>query len=212
MHGHSPADAGDTFSIMVKSASGGTMIPRLSSLLILSALLVPAAHGKDKKPAFTEDILRAQTVLVMVDPDAGEPLDQPSANAMARESVEKALMEWGRFRLVLDGEQSDLIIAIRTGSGRMVRPTIKGGAVDRRPGVGQSTDSSIRIGGQHGQPPMRDPTMDPQVRARASATKLALPRTCLPSTAEAPAARSTRHQCGVISGRTACGQLPRCPR
>jgi len=138
------------------------MIPRLSSLLILSALLVPAAHGKDKKPAFTEDILRAQTVLVMVDPDAGEPLDQPSANAMARESVEKALMEWGRFRLVLDGEQSDLIIAIRTGSGRMVRPTIKGGAVDRRPGVGQSTDSSIRIGGQHGQPPMRDPTMDPQ--------------------------------------------------
>jgi hypothetical protein len=147
---------------MAKSASGGTMIPRLSSLLILSALLCPVAQAKDKKPAFTEDVLRAQTVRVMVDPDAGEPLDQPSSNAMARENVERAMMEWGRFRLVMDGEPSDLIIAIRTGSGRMVRPTIKGGPIDRRPGVGQSTDSSIRIGGQHGQPPMTDPTMDPQ--------------------------------------------------
>ena len=138
------------------------MMTRLSSLLILSALLVPVAHAKDKKPAFTEDVLRAQTVRVVVDPDAGEPIDQPNVNAMARENVEKALMEWGRFRLVMDGEQSDLIIEIRTGSGRMVRPTMKGGPIDRRPGVGQSTDSSIRIGGQHGQPPMSDPTMDPQ--------------------------------------------------
>lgn len=138
------------------------MIARLSSLLILSALLVPAAQAKDKKSPFTEDVLRAQTVLVIVDPDAGEPLDQPSANAMARENVEKALMDWGRFRLVMDGQQSDLVIAIRTGSARMVRPTIKGGPIDQRPGVGQSTDSSIRIGGQRGQPPMTDPTMDPR--------------------------------------------------
>lgn len=138
------------------------MISRLSSLLILSAFLVPAVQAKDKKPLFTEDVLRAQTVLVMVDPDAGEPLDQPNANAMARENVEKALMEWGRFRLVMDGEPSDLIIAIRTGSGHTVRPTIKGGPIDQRPGVGQSTDSSVRIGGQRGQPPTMDPTMDPR--------------------------------------------------
>jgi hypothetical protein len=66
-------------------------------------------------------------------------------------------MEWGRFRLVMDGAESDLVIAVRTGSGKMLQPTIKGGPIASRPGVGQSTDSSIRIGAQRGQPP---PTSD----------------------------------------------------
>jgi hypothetical protein len=138
------------------------MITRLSCLLVLSSLLIPAALAKDKKPVIPQDILRAQTVRVIIDPDAGEPLDQPNANAMARENVEKALLEWGRFRLMMDGGESDLIISIRTGSGRMGRPTIQGGPIDQRPGVGQSTDSSVRIGGQRGQaPPLSDPSMDP---------------------------------------------------
>lgn len=139
------------------------MIHRLSSLLVVSALLIPAALAKDKKPAIPEDVLRAQTVRVVIDPDAGEPLDQPNANAMARENVEKALAEWGRYRVVMDGQESDLIISVRTGSGGTVRPTMKGGPIDQRPGVGQTTDSSIRIGAQHGQPPpLSDPTTNPQ--------------------------------------------------
>jgi len=141
------------------------MTARLASLLAAALLLVPAAPAKDKKkPTLPEDVLRAQTVRVVIDSDAGEPLNQPNANAMARENVERALMEWSRFRLVLDGEESDLVIAIRTGNGNSVRPTIKGGPLDQRPGVGQSTDSSIRIGGQHGQPPMADPNSYPQNR------------------------------------------------
>src|SRR5262249_49294246 len=108
--------------------------------------------------------VRAQPVRVMIDPDAGEPLGQPQANAIARDNVEKALLEWGRFRLVMDGEPSDLVIAIRTGNGKSVRPTMKGGPVDQRPGVGQSTDSSIRIGAQQGRPPMSDPSTYPQDR------------------------------------------------
>jgi hypothetical protein len=139
------------------------MILRLSSLLIFSALVLSSAAAKDKKPVIPEDVLRAQTVRVMVDPDAGEPIDQPNANAMARENVEKALMEWGRFRLVMDGQDSDLVIAVRTGSGHMTRPTMKGGPIDQRPGMGQGTDSTIRIGAQHGPPgPLNDPSMDPQ--------------------------------------------------
>src|SRR5215467_11204884 len=133
--------------------------------LTLPIVLVTFAAAKDKdkkKPVLPEDILRAQTVRVVVDQDAGEPLDHPMANSTARDNVEKALMEWGRFRLVLDGEQSDLVIAVRTGSGQGVRPTMKGGPIDQRPGVAQSTDSSIRIGGQHGQPPMADPSPFPQ--------------------------------------------------
>src|SRR4051812_28046668 len=134
------------------------MTARLSSLLALVLLLLTSAGAKDKKKStLPEYVLRAQTVRVVIDPDAGEPLDQPNANARARDNVEKALMEWGRFRLVMDGEESDLIISLRTSSGNMVRPTMRGGPLDQRPGIGQSTDSSIRIGGQHGQPPMGDP-------------------------------------------------------
>ena len=140
------------------------MKARLLFLLSLLVLLTTQALAKDKnKSILPEYVLRAQTVLVVIDPDAGEPLDQPNANATARGDVEKALMEWGRFKLALDGHESDLIMVVRTGNGKAVQPTIRGGPIDQRPGIGQSTDSSIRIGGQHGQPPpLTDPSSDPQ--------------------------------------------------
>src|SRR5207302_1684478 len=68
-----------------------------------------------------------------------------------------------RFRLVMDGEVADLIMVIRTGDGKMSRPTMKGGPMDQRGGIAQSTDSSIRIGMQQGRPPMgQDPNTYPQ--------------------------------------------------
>jgi hypothetical protein len=128
------------------------MTARLSSLILLATLLATPALAKDKKKAsLPEYVLRASTVLVVVMPDAGEPIDQPMANSTARENVEKALMQWGRLRLVMDGQESDLVIAVRTGSSKMV-PTIKGGPIDNRPGVAQPTDGGIRIGAQHGHP------------------------------------------------------------
>jgi hypothetical protein len=146
------------------------MTTRLSSLILLTALLVVPANAKDKKKStLPEEVLRATTALVVISPDAGEPVNQPMANATARDSVEKALTEWGRFRLVMAGEEADLVIAVRTGSGRMVQPTIKGGPIDQRPGTAQSTDSGIRIGGQQGQPPpLSDPGAGPQNGPRMS--------------------------------------------
>jgi hypothetical protein len=130
------------------------MTARLSSLVLLAALLAVPANAKDKKKSsLPEDVLRASTVQVLVSPNAGEPVDQPMANATARENVEKALMQWGRLRLVTDGEESDLVIAVRTGNGKAVRPTIKGGPIDQRQGTAQGSDGSIRIGGHQGQPP-----------------------------------------------------------
>ena len=139
------------------------MAARFFTMVTLAALLLASATAKDKKKSsLPEDILRARTVLVVIDPEAGEPIDQPNANATARDNVERALMEWGRFSLVMDGQESDLIIVVRTGGGAM-RPTMKGGPIDQRPGLGQTTDSSVRIGGQRGQPPpLSDPTMDPR--------------------------------------------------
>jgi hypothetical protein len=144
------------------------MTARLCSLLVQAALLgnlsVMAALAKDKQPAsLPADILQASTVLVVIDPDAGEPVDEPRANEKARDSVEKALAQWGRFRVALDGEEADLIVVVRTGNGRTMRPTIKGGPVDNRPVILQPGDGSIRVGGQRGQPPpLTDPTMTPQ--------------------------------------------------
>jgi len=139
------------------------MTARLFSLLFAATLLVVCANAKDKdkkKPSLPEYVLRASTVLVVVSPDAGEPLERPTANADARDNVEKALMEWGRLHPVMDGADPDLVIAVRTGAGKMVQPSIKGGPIDNRAGVGQSTDSTIRIGAQHGQPPpLSDPGM-----------------------------------------------------
>src|SRR5262249_40054103 len=64
------------------------------------------------------------------------------------------LDKWGRFKLVIDSQTADLIIAVRKGTGRSVNPTISGGRIDDRPVVlqpGQGGD--IRIGGQRGHPP-----------------------------------------------------------
>jgi len=146
------------------------MTARRSSLLLLAVLLAVSANAKDKKKSSLPDyVLRATTALVVVRPDAGEPVNQPMANATARESVEKALMQWGRLRLVMAGEESDLVIAVRTGSGRMVQPTVKGGPVDQRPGTVEGGEGNIRIGGQQGHPPpLSDSGMPPQNGPRIS--------------------------------------------
>ena len=137
---------------------------RLSILLSLLVLLTTQAIAKDKNKSTLPDyVLRAQTVRVVIDSNAGEPLDHPNANATARDNVERALEVWGRFKPVLDGQESDLVVVVRTGNEKAVQPTIHGGPIDQRAGVGQSTDSGIRIGGQHGQtPPLTDPSTDPQ--------------------------------------------------
>lgn len=136
------------------------MPSRLAPVLLIALISTPAIAKDKNKATLPGYVLQAQSVLVIVDPDAGEPVDQPYANQNARENVEKAIMEWGRFRLVNDGEQSDLIISVRTGNGKSVRPTIKGGPIDQRPGVAEGTDDTIRIGAHQGQPPT-DPGMSP---------------------------------------------------
>lgn len=136
------------------------MPKRLSWILLLTLLVAPAVIAKDKKKAaLPELVLRAQTARVVIDPDAGEPLDNPTANATARDSVEKALMQWGRLRPLMDGQEADLVIAVRTGNGRMGQPTVKGGPIDNRPVVLQPGDSETRIGVQQGRPPLNDPNM-----------------------------------------------------
>jgi hypothetical protein len=131
---------------------------RLAFLLLLGCCLVAA--GKDKKKVILPaDVLEARTVLVVIDPDAGVAVDAPNDNIKARDGVERALMNWGRFSLATDVSTADLVIMVRKGSGKIAQPTIGGIPTNNRPVILQPTDSGGRIGGGLGTPPQAgDPT------------------------------------------------------
>jgi len=132
--------------------------------LVVVVLMVGclAAAGKNKKKAVLPyDILEATSVVVVVDPDAGVALEAPNANRTAREDVEKAIMDWGRFVLVQDVSSADLVIEIRKGNGKMAQPTISGIPINNRPVMVDSTDTGIAGAGRRGNAPQAgDPTND----------------------------------------------------
>jgi hypothetical protein len=139
----------------------------MTALVVLSAGM---ACAKKKEKAYLPDcVLKAQTVLVVVLPDAGEPMDDPFANRKAKEEVEKAFMKWGRYRLALDASTADLVIGVKKGSGKVVSPAITGGPTESpRPGTIETTDNQIRIGAQRGTPPAvtQEETNAPNDRAQ----------------------------------------------
>jgi hypothetical protein len=131
------------------------MLPRLSllfSLVLLFSCLAPA--NSKKKDTLPAEVLRAQTVVVLVDSDAGMSTSEPLANRTAQEDVEKALAKWGRLKLVLiGGENADLVITVRKGNRKIVQPTISGEPTNDRPLVVVPSDNGIHIGAQQGRPP-----------------------------------------------------------
>jgi len=133
-----------------------------SILLIALIVLASLAPAKDKnKATLPADILNARTVFVTIVPDAGEPVTNPEANAIARDDVEKAFMKWHRFSLVMEPSQADLVVCVKRGAGKAASPTVSGGPIDQRPVVFQPTDTGIRVGGHKGQPTDANP-QDPR--------------------------------------------------
>ncbi len=133
-------------------------------LLLLS--VCPAQAKNKKKQQLPDIVLNAQRVLVVIRPDAGEPLTAPMANRTARDEVERAISQWGRFDLVMDASAADLVIAVRKGHGG--GPAISNSPVDNRPVIFQPSgvpDAGVRIGGQQGRPPdLTNPGLGPQDR------------------------------------------------
>ena len=139
-----------------KSTEKGTIAAVATGITMALALALAAGMGsakKKEKVLLPDFVLKAQTVVVLSLPDAGEPMNDPFANRRAQEEVEKALMKWGRYRLTQDASTADLVIAVKKGSGKIANPTINGGPVDTRPGTIETTDNQIRIGAQQGRPP-----------------------------------------------------------
>jgi hypothetical protein len=140
-------------------------------LLLVTSL---AVAGNKKKVVLPAYVLRARTVIVLIDPDAGINPEAPLANKTAQEDVEKALAKWGRLTPVLDAQIADLIITIRKGSGKIVQPTIGGMPTNDRPVIVQPNDSGIRIGAQQGpssapsQPLPQDTRPSPQTEVGSS--------------------------------------------
>jgi hypothetical protein len=120
--------------------------------IFLSAVSLSVAVAK-KKAQVPDFILKAQTVCVLIDPDAGTSLTDPLANKAAREDVEKALMTWHRFSIVQEATRADLVILIRRGAGKPVDRTIGNLPTNDRPITVQQTDNAIRLGGQQGRAP-----------------------------------------------------------
>jgi hypothetical protein len=96
-------------------------------------------------------VLKAQTVVVVIEPGAGEPLKSPTANRTAQDDVERALMKWGRFKLVMDAQTADLVVAVR--KGHAAGPTVSDSPTDNRPVIYQPSGGDVRVGGQQGRPP-----------------------------------------------------------
>jgi hypothetical protein len=121
-------------------------------VLAVLLLLTPPADAKSKKKQVLPDyVLRAQTVTMVVDPDSGEPLTNPTANMTAQDNVEKALLKWGRFKLVMDVATADLVVVVRKGYAG--GPVVSNSPADDRPVIYQPTGGDARIAGQHGTPP-----------------------------------------------------------
>jgi hypothetical protein len=141
----------------------------LGPALLVALVFTPGIARDKNKARLPACVLSAQTVLVIVDSDAGEPVDQPCASRIARANVEKALAEWGRFRPLNDGEKSDLIITVRTGKGKTMQSTTN----QRRRGSisGRASPPIPRhdhIGAHGGQPPTDPATYPPGTPPRGA--------------------------------------------
>jgi hypothetical protein len=109
----------------------------------------PLALAKNKKKQVLPDyVLRAERVYVVIAADAGEPVTNPTANRTAQEDVEKALLRWGRFTLVMESSTADLVIAVRKGMGSGM--VIRNAPQDKRPVIYQPNPSDAGIGGRMG--------------------------------------------------------------
>ena len=117
-------------------------MPVRKLLAVTTIILCSALASAKKKAILPADVLRARTVLVVVDPTAGVDVTDPIANRAARQDVEKALNQWGRFTLVQEGFTADLVITVRKGNGKFIQPTIGGTPINGTPPVSGSTTST----------------------------------------------------------------------
>jgi len=129
-----------------------TMSDRLTIVCLVLLLLGPQSGAKNKKKQTLPDyVLKAQTIAVVIRPDAGEPLTNPLANRTAQDNVKDAMTKWGRFKVVTDEQSADLIIAVR--KGHTSGPTIGNSPTDDPPVIYPPSGGDVPGAGQQGRSP-----------------------------------------------------------
>jgi len=142
------------WSRIIALAKEAKMLKRASVLFSMSLVVVSFGFAKDKaKGTLPDYVLRARTVAVIVDPQAGISIEDPRANQVAQKDVETALLNWGRLDPTISTQGVDLIIVIRRGNGRLVDQTIADPRQNNRAGVINPTDNGASVGAQHGPQP-----------------------------------------------------------
>jgi hypothetical protein len=130
------------------------MVVRIRVLLLVAILFTSLGIAKEKtKTVLPDFVLNAKTVRVLIDPDAGTPMNAPMADKTAQEDVEKALRKWGRLSPVLIATDADLVIIVRKGTSNIIQPTISGEPTNTRPVVVQPSDTGVHVGVNKGRPP-----------------------------------------------------------
>lgn len=134
----------------------------ISSTLVV-ILAVAVGYAKDKsKNILPEYVLRAQTVAIVIDPQAGISLNDPNANQQAQRDVEAAFLKWGRLRPQIGITGADLIVVVRRGHGKLAEQTVKYPRQNDRLGSITSTDNAWSVGAQQGRPPQSQaPSREP---------------------------------------------------
>lgn len=133
------------------------MRSKLVAVLICVGMFTPGSLAKQKQPATLPPwLLKARTVAVLVDPQAGVALEDPNANQVAQRDVEAALANWGRFQPVMGAADADLLIVIRRGHTHLAEPTVSDPRQNQRTGSVTPTDTGIGVGVQHGRQPFGD--------------------------------------------------------
>lgn len=136
--------------------------PLAVSLLLTCCVL---ASAKKKKVILPDEVLQARTVVVIIDPQAGMDIEDPTANRIARNEVESAFMKWGRFALVSDVSSADLVIVVRKGNDKPAEGTIAGPPNNDMPvtlGRGSRPNPSADSDPSAAQPTMTNDPTSPQ--------------------------------------------------
>src|SRR5215469_5316809 len=121
---------------------------RITIFFAIVLAVVPLASAKDKKKQpLPEYVLKAQTIAVVIRPEAGEPLTSPSANRTAQVNV-------------MNVNTADLIVAVQ--KAHVNGPIIRNSPVDSQPivldGGATPSDGGIPPASVHGRSPdLTDP-------------------------------------------------------
>jgi hypothetical protein len=121
------------------------------STWLLASVLLASVAGAQQKPisqSYQQDILEARTIAVVAYSAAAA--EDSQENQRARLEVQTAMRNWGKYQVVAEGANADLIMVVRKAH---VQATTIEGTTTPPPVIVDPVGSGVNIGIHHGQSP-----------------------------------------------------------